>query len=872
MNLYKDKKTTIALVILLIVSMSASMMLLPSTSAHTPKWDLTTNAYISANPNPIGVGQSTLVYMWLNKVYDGAAIGNDNRFHNYKLTITAPDGTNTTQTFDTIQDTTSNQGYRFTPDQVGTYNLTFNFPGQAINDYTHDANSQYVNDTYLPSSATTTLIVQEEGISYIPQAPLPAEYWTRPIYGENTNWFTISSNWLGSGSPGYGGFSNSYNAGGNGELISPQDAVGPLTSHIMWTRPYQTGGVVGGDNFAIQGDTYFEGSAYNQRFTNPIIVNGKLYYTQTESFVVSFFGASGPLQCVDLRTGKLIWSRADVPAISFAYIYDVQDPNQHGVYPAILFTSNFARAFDADTGDPLFNVTGVPSANQYQMALGPQGEQLRFVLTNKGTSSNPNWYLAEWNSSKLWDYTGLSPAISGSTDASTSNRYDWNVSVSALNSAGSSITVVRALYNDTLLCYSGTLPSQGATFMGTLGFNDYTYYAISLAKGHEGSLLWSNTLNPPAGNLTVMEAGVDPINRVFTENLRETNNFVGYNLDTGAKIWGPTTPQVALDYYGSPSSGSITDTIAYGKLYAMGYGGIVYCYDTNTGDLLWTYGNGGAGNSTNSGFEVPGHYPIFVQAIGNDVVYLASSEHTVETPIYRGALARAINATTGEEIWTLSSYTGEFFAMSYAIADGYATWFNGYDNQIYSVGKGPTTLNVEAPTLASTLGSNLVIRGSVYDISAGTQQSEQASRFTKGVPCAADEIMTGWMGYVYQQQVMPSNFKGVDVTIDVVDANGNYRNIGTATTDASGAYTLTWMPDILGDYTVIATFHGTNGYWPSYAETSFTVDPAAATPSPTEAPPQSVVDMYFVPAVAGIIIAIVIVGIILALLLLRKRP
>jgi hypothetical protein len=871
MNFNKNQKTSIAIAILLIVSMTASIMLLPTTSAHDPAWDLTTNAYIAANPNPVGVGQSSLIYMWLNKVYDGAAIGNDNRFHNYKLTITAPDGTVTTQTFDTIQDTTSNQGYRFTPEQVGTYNLTFNFPGQNINDYTHNANSQYVNDTYLPSSATTTLVVQEEAISYAPQTPLPTEYWTRPIYGENTNWFTISSNWLGSGSPGYGGFSNSYNAGGNGELISPQDVVGPLTSHVMWTRPYNFGGVVGGDNFAIQGDTWFEGSAYNQRFTNPIIVNGRLYYTQTESFVVSFFGASGPLNCVDLRTGELIWSRDDVPAISFAYIYDVQDPNQHGVYPAILFTSNFARAFDANSGNPLFNVTGVPSANQYSMALGPQGEQLRYVLTNKGTSSNPNWYLAEWNSSKMWSYTGLSPSISNTVDASTPDRYDWNVSVSALNSAGSSITVVRALYDDILLCYSGTLPSQGATFMGTLGFNDYTYYAISLADGHQGSLLWSNTLKPPAGNLTVMESGVDPINRVFTETLRETNNFVGYNLDTGAKMWGPTPSQVALDYYGSPSSGSITDTIAYGKLYAMGYGGIVYCYDTSTGDLLWTYGNGGVpGNDTNSGFEVPGHYPIFVQAIGNDVVYLASSEHTVETPIYKGALARAINATTGEEIWTLSSYTGEFFAMSYAVADGYATWFNGYDNQIYSVGRGPTTLNVEAPTLASTLGSHLVIRGSLYDVSAGTQQNEQASRFAKGVPVSSDESMAGWMGYVYQQQEFPSNFKGVDVTIDVLDANGNYRNIGTATTDASGVYSLTWMPDIPGDYTVVATFHGTNGYWPSYAETSFTVDPAAATPSPSPAPPASNTDMYVLASAVAIIVVILVAAAIIVLVL-RKR-
>ena len=42
------------------------------------------------------------------------------------------------------------------------------------------------------------------------------------------------------------------------------------------------------------------------------------------------------------------------------------------------------------------------------------------------------------------------------------------------------------------------------------------------------------------------------------------------------------------------------------------------------------------------------------------------------------------------------------------------------------------------------------------------------------------------MGYVYQQQPLPNNFTGVPVTIDVMDSNGNYRNIGTATTDATG--------------------------------------------------------------------------------------
>ena len=73
------------------------------------------------------------------------------------------------------------------------------------------------------------------------------------------------------------------------------------------------------------------------------------------------------------------------------------------------------------------------------------------------------------------------------------------------------------------------------------------------------------------------------------------------------------------------------------------------------------------------------------------------------------------------------------------------------------------------------------------DISAGTKQTEQAGDFPNGVPCAADSIMTQWMGYVYQQQPGPTNFVGVPVTIGVTDSNHNTYIIGTTTTDESGS-------------------------------------------------------------------------------------
>jgi hypothetical protein len=190
--------------------------------------------------------------------------------------------------------------------------------------------------------------------------------------------------------------------------------------------------------------------------------------------------------------------------------------------------------------------------------------------------------------------------------------------------------------------------------------------------------------------------------------------------------------------------------------------------------------------------------------------------------------------------------------------------------QIYSVGKGPSQTTVTASPKVSTSGNSVQIEGTVTDIAAGTKQSEQAARFPTGVPAVSDASMKSWMEYVYMQKPRPTDATGVQVTISVVDANGNYRDIGTTTTN-DGFFSLNWKPDIEGAYTVYASFTGSESYWPSHAITSFNVDPAAPTVAPTEALIQSPADMYFVPAIAGLFVLVIVVAIVLALLMLRKH-
>ena len=864
----KGKKNSELIALIIAMMFILSIFAMPTTTARDPPINITTFAFINVAPNPVGVGQEVDVIMWVDKTPGGrnaAAAANDIRFHDYKLTITAPDGSTEIKTFDIVYDTTSSQYTSYTPNQIGEYTFTFDFPEQV---YTWSG--LYQDDTYLSSTATTTLTVQQEPIEEISSYPLPTEYWTRPIYGENPYWWTISSNWLGTGSPEFRSFNFAYN-------VAIAGAVGSKTAHIMWTRPLEAGGVVGGEDLLTPGDTFFEGTAYSNRFTNPIIMAGKLYYKEPLNYAGS---SSGPTVCIDLPTGELLWSRTDVPFPSFGYIYSFQSMDFHGVMqPMLIATSGRGSpvppgtwmGFDGDTGEWLFNVTDVPSGAK---AMGPQGEYLQYIIENAGTSTTPDYRLLQWNSSKLGTTGRMANGqILGIINATTQHAYDWNVSIPWRNTMSSAPTVVAAYDEDIMLCYSGILPTgdSPSTFGRPISDDPYTYFAVNLdpSKGALGSVLWEKTYQAPSGGITVFISGADPETGVFVESYKETMQWVGYNLRTGDRMWGPTGGSTSFDYYGNDFGGSSLVFFAYGNFYFSGHAGIVYSYDAMTGNLLWTYGNGGEGNSTSSGAQMAyGRYPTMIEAIGNGVVYTSTIEHTVNTPIYKGAEARAINATDGAEIYAISDFGSSW---TQAIADGFTTFMNGYDNQIYCVGRGPTALTVDSPMIGVQQGSSLTIRCKVTDIAAGTQQNEQTARFPNGVPAVSDESMSDWMEYVYMQRPKPTDVTGVPVSIDVIDSNGNYRNIGTVTSDSNGFFYLNWTPDISGEYKVIATFAGSQAYWPSSDVTAFTVDEVAPTTAPISEQALSAADIYLLPGIVAIIVAVIVVGIAI-MLMLRKRP
>ena len=153
----------------------------------------------------------------------------------------------------------------------------------------------------------------------------------------------------------------------------------------------------------------------------------------------------------------------------------------------------------------------------------------------------------------------------------------------------------------------------------------------------------------------------------------------------------------------------------------------------------------------------------------------------------------------------------------------------------------------------------------VTDTSAGTKSDALVARFPDGVPAVSDANMSEWMTYVYKQFPQPSDVIGVDVTVSVLDPNGNYYEVGTATT-TDGFYKLSFTPPVPGEYLVYSSFAGSEAYWPSKTITALNVESA---PEPT-ATPTPMTDTYVLGFGITSVIAIVVIGL-LILLMLRKR-
>lgn len=802
---------------------------------------------ITAAPNPVGVGQRISIITGFTFATSTAF---DKLYSGWTITVTRPDGTTTTLGPFSSDST----GYFFTsyvPDQVGTYKFQAHYPG-GIADFVGAPNA-----TVPPADTTVfSVTVQEEPIPNYANPPLPTEYWNYPINAENRAWGTIAGNWYSMGGQSGGRY-------GISGLAKNYYTPMPKSAHILWAKPDLFGGIIGSGTEK----TYYDGSSYRPSMLPPIVISGRLYYNNEVMPKHGWY-------CVDMATGETIWyNNGTFPdgkgglvqganaQLTAGQVLSLDTMNWHGGFAYLWSTKTTTWAmWDAFTGNLYCTFVNAParptSAQGVTLYIEPGTGTILTYLLDRGTNT-----LVLWNSTRCLDRSNnFGPSITRLCfDTVPHYNIDWrlgiqwNITIPLITGGGGNslttpgFTVDQTDYSRVILHNH----SRANPLLCT-GFTEVC------VDGKEGRVLWTKTRTVTDGTWEEVSGGDDMSveQDTYIYLRKETKQVYAYRISTGEQLW---VSDVREGLWNTFARGP---AIAYDKVIVNSYDGEVWAHDIATGQVLWKWG------PVKSGLVTPyGQYPFIGGiTIADNKIVVCTNEHSGDSPLYQGERMYVIDLDTGKTVWNMLGWY-----QIPAVGNGAILAVNQYDGRIYAFGRGSSATSVSAPDVDVTLGQGITIKGTVIDISAGTKQTEQAGRFPNGVPAVSDESQTAWMEYVYSQQVRPANATGVEVTLSVIDANNNYRVIGTTTSNSDGFFSYHWIPDIPGMYTLQATFNGSDSYWGSHATTAFNVAEPQATPAATQIQTGSASETYLLPGIIAIIVAIIVVGIVL-LIAIRKRP
>jgi hypothetical protein len=834
MTISKAKIATIILTFAMTISIA-----LPLANAQTTQ---RTYPFVDATPNPVGVGEQVLLRLGISQLLGRVDMG----WEGLTITVETPDG-------DTIEldnggpgyrtDSTGGTGFIWIPDEVGTYRIRTNFPEQEVVEGFFD----YERGFYMIAAGTVMqastsewmdVVVTEEPNEPYPDQPLPAEYWTRPIDPQLRIWSIVAGNWL----------ERTRNS------IAPYNNDAPETAHVLWTTPITTGGLTGGVYTDVPASSE-TGDAYEGKFPGAIVLNGILYW-QTG-------GSRGdPAEnlytiATDLHTGEELWRTND--RFNFGMILYFNSYNYDGVFTYLVQTSGSTYNFyDPFTENWQFTFEGVPSGTRF---WGPSGEILILV-----TNFNNQW-MALWNSTAAGfehlggpspDYGSWGNSVHGQTlNASRPGCYSWNVTLDKVYTTsggfgGDSMSIDCAGEQVTGMYFNQTdVRVWAVNFDGNQIFDEW-WSAPGEWETGVATLHWTGASDSAEGG-------------VISVWWKENRQHFGFSMETGKYLW-TSESEYWSDWYGWGNA-EHTWFFYEDHLLSVGVGGILYAINLETGETDWKYELSEEFNEAVTGTRWWG----WITLIADGKVYLGTCEHSAEQPLPRGAPLACINTTSGEEIWRVNGmYRATRWGGNAVMGDSIYATMDTYDQRVYAVGKGPsaTTMTIEEDVV--TDGDMVLVKGMVTDISPGTEEYGLRARFPNGVPAVADDNQITWMLYVYKQFAKPVDVLGVEVTISVFDPNGNYYDVGTATSDENGFYQLMFTPPVAGEYTVYATFCGSDAYWGSSAVTALGVMAAAEpTAPPTEAPADPT-GTYVTGFGIGIIVAVVVIGLII-ILMLRKR-
>ncbi|MDR1992630.1 MAG: PQQ-binding-like beta-propeller repeat protein [Nitrososphaerota archaeon] len=869
----KKQLYTTTLLILLVLSLFA--VLTPIIIADD-RYNHTTYIHTVAAPNPQLVGSIVYITYIIANVPPSVYPTNNPRYFWWSgitLSITYPDGS--IKNITNLETSYAGSGTQvFVAEIPGNYSVIASFAGETI----PSGPSAGINYGPSTSKAATFEITDDPSkITSNIVYPLPDEYWTFPIEAQNKQWYIYAGGWL-AGRFAEAGVQNAYNP----------HTQGPYSSHVMWSKPWTIGGLVGGENFDEQYQ-FGRWPGGSDQYFSPYISNGIMYVNLPQYYTTSTGGTQrAGFVAIDLATNEELWRQtAYNNSISYLQRFSFSRSTMATGTTELLWdmATTTWRTFDPLTGNLVQTINGAVSGGR--TVAGPSGELLVYYINGAG-----GW-LACWNSTYFecaiaqsagytnsWIYDPNTVYVVSQGTWNFSLGYMWNITIPKI----SGLRFSGALPNDMLICTASISPTNTSEPLNQLiaidikpdqykqaPYNIRGLGAIQSTTGdQEAKILWGPL------NITVFSDGGTYAGRietagytdeklpVFVIYTHQTLTIDIYSGLTGKKI---ATTEPFDNAFAIFAGASNNLQIGDGKLFSCGYDGTLSCFNLTTGKLIWDYYVGDAGENTPYGtWPIGGSYSYYT--ITADTVYIGANEHSPSNPTWQGGKIWAVNSTDGTLLWKIDSIQTETQPM--AAYGNQLIYLNYYDGKIYDIGRGPSATTVSALQTQITPGETVTLTGTVMDVSPGTKQTEQVSRFPNGLPCISDNNMDDWMNYVYMQKPRPKDLSGVTVTLSVIDANNNERIIGTAISDGYGFFSCNWTPDIEGKYTLFATFAGSQSYYPSQAVSAFHV----AAPQPTTAitiPEPSMADLYFIPAVAGILIVNIIIGILLAMLLLKKR-
>ena len=736
MKTLRSKITAITICIFFVLSTTAPLMLVPNANAHTPPVDYPTYAFISVQPNPVGIGQQVSVNFWIDKAVLTANGIYGDRWNNFMVKVTHPDGT-TENLGPFTSDAAGGSHTYYTPNTLGNYTFVFSWPGQTLLGAnpapSGTSNAFNIGDYFEPSTSVPyVLSVQQEPSPLLQTNPLPTNYWTRPIFDNNLQWYSIAGNWLGGGAGGNSGCV--YNSTSN---YDPYSAV-PTTAHIMWTKPYAPGGLIGGEFGGNQvNSNYYATSQYEQKFAG-VIINGVLYRTLEPGATNNYMG----WEATDLRTGKTIWyqNQSATAWLRMGQIFDYVSINQYGGLAYLWAnlptvapnTGSTYGMYDAMTGGWILNIV---NGSAPTWANGPNGEILGYYLNSAGTT------MSMWNSTQA--------ILRGATGTGDTNSQTWRPSAGAsINwSYGVQWTVPivtkMQLANGSTVDINAQYTQDSGTNIFPLAITkvaDIILVDNSLAGGRfdepgyiiqeayspiDGHLLWGplkQTMTP------FVRTSISSIgDGVYTLFIYSSQTVYGYSTTTGKMIWGPVSLAVEDNPWGYYITSAVTG--ANNKMYVSDFGGNVWCLDTTNGAILWHNSTNAVSNRGVAGANTPyGVWTIANIPVLTDGALVTMGGHLYSPPLYNGGSMFVWNTTNGNLLWQILEFATSNGGEA-AVADGYMVVTNGYDNQLYCYGMGPSKLTVSAPTVGVTTATPITITGTITDIASGAQQDSSCSQF-----------------------------------------------------------------------------------------------------------------------------------------------